>query len=182
MKILGISGSLRSDSFNTKLLRLAAHQLPEKVDYLLYTCHNLPLYNQELDGTDKPAAVVELLELIGNADGLLISTPEYNFGIPGVLKNAIDWASRPAFKSVLKDRPTGIMSASMSPLGGIRAQLQLKQVLGSTLTPIFPSPDFFLPSAHQVFSDEELPEKVKLEERLRTFLRSFVEWVQTQSV
>ncbi len=178
MKILGISGSLRQNSYNTRLLELARSSVPAGSDFLLYRCSILPLYNQDLDGSDKPEPVLELLELISNADGLLISTPEYNYGIPGVLKNAIDWASRPAFKSVLKDRPTAIMSASMSALGGIRAQIQLKQVLGSTLTPLFPAPDFFVPAAHQVFIDDGPPKDMDLQERVRKYLHDFVNWAQ----
>jgi chromate reductase len=182
MKLLGVSGSLRKDSYNTRLLELVRASLPENIEFQLYTCTKLPLYNQDQDGDEKPAAVVELLQLITSADGLLISTPEYNFGIPGVLKNAIDWASRPAFNSVLKDQPTAIMSASMSALGGIRAQIQLKQVLGSTLTPIYPAPDFFVPTAHQVFKDAQHPADEDLQERVRKFLRGYISWVQNHSV
>jgi len=180
MKILGISGSLRKESFNTRLLELARSCLPAEVDFLVHTCDSLPLYNQELDGPEKPVAVNELLELIANADGLLIATPEYNYGIPGVLKNAVDWASRPAFKSVLKDRPTAILSASPSQVGGVRAQQQLKMVLGSTLTPIFPAPDFCVPFVHQVFSAEDSQDLLKLSERLNRYLHDFIFWIKNR--
>lgn len=182
MKLLGISGSLRQASYNTRLLELARNCLPSEIDFLLYTCGNLPLYNQDLDGAEKPAAVIELLELVSSADGLLIATPEYNYGIPGVLKNALDWASRPAFQSVLKDRPTAVMSASMSALGGIRSQIHLKQVLGGTLTPIFPAADFFIPTAHKVFSAEDKLNDPALEERLQHYLRDFVIWIKDRAI
>jgi len=180
MKILGISGSLRKESFNTRLLDLARAGLPAEVDFLIHTCGSLPLYNQDLDGPEKPEAVGELLELIASAEGLLIATPEYNYSIPGVLKNAIDWASRPAFNSVLKNRPTAIVSASPGVTGGARAQQHLKLVLGSTLTPIFSAPDFIVPFANQVFSAEPSPELLKLNERLNRYLHDFIQWVKNR--
>ncbi|HEY5672819.1 MAG TPA: NADPH-dependent FMN reductase [Malonomonas sp.] len=178
MKILAISGSLRQASYNTQLLKLAGRCMPDRVDFSLYTCGALPLYNQELDGADKPAAVQELLERIDAADGLLIATPEYNYSVPGVLKNAIDWASRPAFRSVLKGRPTAIISASMSGLGGIRAQIHLKQILGGTLTPVFPAADFLVSTAHQVFSADGGVTDATLPERLQQYLADFVAWIE----
>lgn len=180
MKILGISGSLRKDSFNTRLLELTRSCLPAETDFLIYTCGDLPLYNQELDGPEKPAAVAELLELISDAEGLLIATPEHNYSVPGVLKNAIDWASRPAFNSVLKGRPTAVLSASPSATGGVRAQQHLKLVLGSTLTPVFPAPEFIVPFAHQVFAEERSPEILKLSERLSRYLHDFIHWAKNR--
>ena len=181
MKLLAISGSLRKDSYNTRLLHLAGNCLPKQVDFSIYTCGALPLYNQELDGPDKPAAVQELLTLIAAADGLLIATPEYNYSVPGVLKNALDWASRPAFHSVLKDRPTAVISASMSGVGGIRAQIHLKQILAGTLTPVFQAGDFFVPAAHEVFATENPAGEQNLEKKLQHYLRDFVAWIQNRS-
>jgi len=178
MKLLGISGSLRQDSFNTRLLQLVAQLLPPEINFQLYTCGELPLYNQELDGAEKPSAVKQLLDRIGAADGLLISTPEYNYSVPGVLKNALDWASRPAFQSLLKGRPTAVLSASMSNLGGVRAQIHLKQILGSTLTPVYPAPDFIIPAAHQLFPETGLPTDPDLEKRLQKFIAGFISWAQ----
>ena len=180
MKILGISGSLRKNSFNTRLLEQTRSCLPAEVDFLIYTCGALPLYNQDLDGARKPPAVAELLELIADADALLISTPEYNYGLPGVMKNTLDWASRPAYKSVLKDRPTAIMSASPSATGGVRAQIQLRQTLACTLTPVFPAPDFFVPFAQELFSSDKPPELLKLNERLTRFLHDFTLWIKNR--
>lgn len=181
MKILAVSGSIRKGSFNTRLLRHAGTYLPQEVDFLIYTCEALPLYNQDLDGENKPPAVAEWLELISAADALLIATPEYNYSFPGVLKNAIDWASRPAFKSCLKDKPAGIMSASMSNLGGIRAQIHLKQVLASTLTNIFPAADFIVPAAHQIYLEEGIAEDQDFEVRLQGYLNNFVSWVKSRT-
>ena len=178
MKLLAISGSLRQDSYNTRLLELAETCLPAGVTYQLYRYDQLPLYNQDLDGAEKPPAVTSLLETIAAADGLLISTPEYNYSIPGGLKNTLDWASRPAFKSVLKNKPTGLLSASMSPLGGVRAQIHLKQILAATLTPLFPAADFLLPTAQQAFSPDGSSSDPELTIRLRSYLQELVSWMQ----
>lgn len=178
MKLLGISGSLRQASYNTRLLQLAERSLADDIDFQLYTCGELPLYNQDLDGTTKPAAVQNLLDLISAADGLLIATPEYNYSYPGVLKNALDWASRPAYKSLLKDLPTGIVSASMSGLGGVRAQQHLRQFFSATLTPVFPAPDFYVPTVQQAFPEMGLPEDSELEKRLKDYLEDFTRWIK----
>lgn len=180
MKILAISGSLRKDSYNTRLLELARTLLADKCDMHIYLCGELPFYNQDADGSEKPEKVSELLELISNADGLLFATPEYNYSVPGVLKNAIDWASRPAFRSVLKNRPTGILSASMSGFGGLRAQMHLKQILGGTLTPVYPAPDFVIPLAHEAFSADRNETDPALANRLSNYLNGFLEWLEKQ--
>ncbi len=175
MKILALSGSLRHDSFNTRLLTLSRSLVPAEVEVTVYHCGQLPFYNQDLDGPDRPGQVTELLELIDAADALLFATPEYNYSIPGVLKNALDWASRPAFNSVLKNRPAGILSASMSAVGGARAQLHLKQVLAGTLTPVYPVPEVLVPFAHQVFASQD--GVAELSQRLTRYLDGFISWV-----
>ena len=174
MKVLAISGSLRADSFNTALLS-AAQQYALGYDWDLAAIGDLPLYNQELDGDVKPASVVRFKEQIENADALVIATPEYNYGIPGGLKNAIDWASRPAYQSVLAHKPTVIMSASMSPTGGVRAQSQLRQVLGGTLTPVYPAPEFAVASAQQKFADGVLTDD-ETQRKLKRLMEDFFHW------
>jgi chromate reductase len=181
MKIMAISGSLRKGSFNTKLLKLSQRLLPQEIEFQLYLCGELPLYNQDLDGTEKPQAVTSLLEQIKDADALLISSPEYNHSIPGNLKNAIDWASRPAFNSVLKNKPTAIFSASPSPIGGVRAQSHLKLVLSGTLTPLYPAPEMSFPGIPRILDDEGNCEDQATLERLQTFLNGFIDWVKQQT-
>lgn len=178
VKILGISGSLRKDSANTRLLELAADCLPDSATLDIHSIGWLPLYNQDDDGDEKPVPVVELKTAVSEADALLIVTPEYNYGVPGVLKNALDWASRPAYKSPLAHKPAGIMSASASPIGGIRAQGQLKQILLGTLTPVYPAPEFCLPSALDAFDTEGRLRDSGSQKRLERYVEGFVDWVR----
>ncbi|GAA2026088.1 NADPH-dependent FMN reductase [Catenulispora yoronensis] len=128
IKILAISGSLRKASSNTALLRAAKQLAPEGVEIEIYEAlGQLPHYDQDLEG-DVPANVVELRQRIAEADGVLIATPEYNYSVPGVLKNALDWASRPYGESVLTGKPVAIMGASGSAFGTVRAQNHLRAV------------------------------------------------------
>lgn len=125
MNILGISGSLRAGSFNTALLRAAAGLVPDGVTLDMRTLHGIPLYDgDEEAASGVPAAVVDLQKAIVAADGLLIVTPEYNNSIPGVLKNAVDWASRPsgAYQGVFAGKPVAVIGASPGGFGTILAQ------------------------------------------------------------
>ena len=140
-RLLGISGSLRKGSFCTAILRTAAEQISDRADFDILALDDVPLYNQDLDSDAPPAEAVALRDSIGNADGLLIATPEYNYGMSGVLKNALDWASRPAYKSVLKGKPVLIISNSPGALGGARAQIQLRQTLFGTLSRVVARPE-----------------------------------------
>lgn len=133
IRILAISGSLRSDSYSTAVLRSLQPLLPPSVSVELFLLNDVPLYNADLDGDAPPQGVVRLKEAIAAADGLVICSPEYNYGIPGVLKNAIDWASRPGFASPLKDKPALIMTASPGTAGGVRAQAPIRDALAATL-------------------------------------------------
>lgn len=180
MKILGISGSLRRDSYNRLLIKSAGALLDHGATLEVGEIGDIPLYNGELDGKEKPASVQRLLDAIAAADGLLIATPEYNYSVPGVLKNAIDWASRPAFESVLRDKPTGILSASMSTLGGARAQVHLREVLAATLTPVYLAPDFALPSAHTAFDAAGQLVDASTRDYLRQYLAGYTAWLRSQ--
>ena len=106
-------------------------------------------------------------------------TPEYNYGIPGQLKNWIDWASRPAFRSPLKDKPALVIAASMAPTGGARAHQHLTQVLGGTLTPCYLAPSFLVPSVHQVFDDDGSIADEVVRGRLEKNLGAFAEWARS---
>ncbi len=180
MKLLGITGSLRKASYNTALLNAAAGLLPDGVAFELLR-PDLPLYNADLDGDEKPEAVREFLQRIESADALLLASPEYNYGIPGGLKNAIDWASRPAFESPLVAKPTGIISASMSAIGGARAQAALKLVLAGTLTPVYPAIEYLLGSAHEKFDENGGLVDETSERRLKRYLHGFIEWAGKQN-
>lgn len=176
MKFVAISGSLRKASYNTALLHEALKCLPEQATGEIGEIGDVPLYNQELDGDTKPASVQRLLDQIGACDGLIIACPEYNYGIPGGLKNAIDWISRPAYRSVLAGKPTLIMSASQSPFGGVRALGQLKQVLAGTLTPVYPAPELAVGNAQKMFENGALKDEVTLQ-KLSRLVHDFCNWV-----
>ncbi len=180
MNLLGISGSLRKQSLNTLLLQAAARVAQDEGASLQrQAIGDLPLYNGDLDGDDPPAQVKALKAAIGDADGLVIVSPEYNYGIPGVLKNALDWASRPGYQSVLAGKPTVIMSASMSIIGGARMQAHLKNVLGGTLTPVYPAPEFLLGTAHKAFDDDGRLVDEDTRKRLHRHLSGFLAWADS---
>src|SRR6478752_10639469 len=132
MKVLGISGSLRRDSHNTQLLRAAAELLPEGVELELWDgLKTVPPYDEDDDLAEAPAAVAELREAIASADAILFSTPEYNHSVPGQLKNALDWASRPLATSPLRNKPVAVVGASMGAFGAVWAQAELRKVLAA---------------------------------------------------
>jgi chromate reductase len=132
MKVLGVSGSLRRDSHNSALLRAAAERLPAGAELIPYEgLAEIPPYDEdaELDGV--PESVRDLREAIRDADAVLIATPEYNHSIPGQLKNALDWASRPAGESSLNGIPAAVIGASTGMFGAVWAQAELRKVLGA---------------------------------------------------
>jgi chromate reductase len=130
VQILGISGSLRAGSLNTQLLRLAAEELPEGVELELYEdLASIPPFDQDLVDL-APDEVERLKEAVAGADAILVATPEFNGSIPGQLKNAIDWVSRPLADNPARGKPAAVIGASTSSFGGIWAQRELKKVLG----------------------------------------------------
>lgn len=177
-KILGISGSLRRASFNTALLRAAARCMGGAADFELADLRTLPHYDADIDGEEKPAGVAKLIGQVRSASALLIATPEYNYSVPGVLKNAIDWVSRPAYRSPLAHKPTAILGASMSPIGSARAQSHLRQILGGTVTPLFPYPDFLAGAVHTKVDAEGALVHEATREHLAKFVAAFLEWIE----
>jgi chromate reductase len=135
-RLLGISGSIRRGSANTAILEALRLRLAgnEKADLTLFDLAEIPPYNSDIDGEAPPAPVQALKQAIQESDGLVLCTPEYNGGTSGVLKNALDWASRPALNSPLKGKPVLIMSSSPSFGGGISAQNQVRETLVSCLS------------------------------------------------
>jgi chromate reductase len=133
-QLLGISGSLRRASTSTAVLRTLAERLPSDVGMALAPLDDIPLYNDDEDRPDALRSIEQLKASVDRADGLVVISPEYNHGMSGVLKNAIDWVSRPGYESVLKNKPVLVMSAANSALGGARAQAQLRETFASTLS------------------------------------------------
>jgi len=132
MKILGVSGSLRADSHNTALLRCAARHLPDGVELEVWDgLRGVPPYDEDDDVDPAPQAVAAFRAALAGADAVLFSTPEYNSSIPGQLKNALDWASRPHATNVLRNLPVAVVGASTGAFGAVWAQAELRKVLGA---------------------------------------------------
>ena len=134
--LIGMSGSLRAGSYSNAVLQTLREKFEGRADLRVYDLAPIPLYNQDFEGEKRPAAVKQLLADIADADGLVFCAPEFNHSIPGVLKNAIDWASRPAFQSVLAYKPVAIMATSRGPLGGARCLEHMRVALDSCLARI----------------------------------------------
>ena len=145
-KILAFAGSLRKGSYNKALVRAAVEIAPQNVKMEVFDLEGIPPFNQDLENTPSEK-VKEFKEKIRNADALLIATPEYNYSVPGVLKNALDWASRPYQQNVLAGKPIAIMSASTGRFGGVRAQYHLRQSFVRLNAYTFNQPEVMLSSA-----------------------------------
>ena len=133
MRVLGISGSLRDASYNTKLLRVAGRLLPDDMEFAVGDgLKAVPPYDEDDDRDPAPEAAQRFRDAIAGADALLFATPEYNSSVPGQLKNAIDWASRPLATSVLRNKPVAVIGASPGMFGAVWAQAELRKVLAAT--------------------------------------------------
>ena len=153
IRIAGFGGSFRKGSYNGKLL-LECQRLMPKGSFLdIASISSIPLYNQDLDD-EQPQAVKDFKEQIRKADGFLISTPEYGFSIPGYLKNALDYASRPTSENPFTGKVGAIVSASLSMLGGSRAQYHLRQVLGHMDARVINRPEVFISFANKKFDEQ----------------------------
>ncbi|MEM0271117.1 MAG: NAD(P)H-dependent oxidoreductase [Thermoprotei archaeon] len=153
IRVLGFAGSLRKASYNKMLLKEAVRLTPPNMVIETFDLEGIPLYNQDLEA-NPPEKVREFKAKIKQADALLIVTPEYNYSVPGVLKNAIDWASRPYGDNAFDGKPVAIMSASIGMLGGARAQYHLRQMC--VFLNMYPvnTPEVFVTFAPQKFDDE----------------------------
>jgi chromate reductase, NAD(P)H dehydrogenase (quinone) len=130
VRVLGLAGSLRRDSYNRLLLQAAAQLFPREVVFGLWPgIAELPIYDEDLDGCEPPPPAARLRANVAHADALLIATPEYNASIPGGLKNALDWASRPYATNVLRKKPVAVIGASTGFFGAVWAQAELRRVL-----------------------------------------------------
>jgi chromate reductase len=176
LTVCGIAGSLRQASYNRALLRAAQTLAPEGMQVVVCDLSLIPFYNADQDGEVKPEPVVALKEAINRADALLFVTPEYNHSIPGVLKNAIDWASRPAGRSPLAGKPAAIMGASQGVWGTVRAQAHLRQVLAATRTQVLLKPEVLVAHAAQKFDAHGQLIDESTRARVRELLIALAEW------
>ena len=151
MKILGIAGSLREGSYNRSLLRAARELLPADVELAEFDIRGLPFYDGDVEAAGDPEPVVALKDAIREADALLIATPEYNRGVPGALKNAVDWASRPPLSSPLTGKPVAIIGASTGRGGTARAQEHLRSALEFSRAEVLEQPELLVPEAYLHF-------------------------------
>lgn len=177
LRILGIPGSLRQRSFNTGLLRAAQGMTPIGAEIEIARLDDIPLYNGDVEAEGVPDGVRRLARKIGEADAILIACPEYNYSIPGVLKNAIDWTSRPSVNNPWRQKPVGLIGASGGQFGTVRAQLHLRQILGSMIEAyVMVKPEFYVNHSSQKFDQEGNPRDDDVRERLEAFVGAFVDW------
>ena len=179
MKIAVLVGSLRRNSFNRMLFNEVLRKNLSDIEFVEAEISNLPLFNQDIE-ENPPQEVLEFSNTIRNADGVLFITAEYNYSIPGGLKNALDWGSRTLGerRHPFFEKPVGIMSASMGVFGGVRAQLHLRQVCVFLNTYTMTQPEFILPSAHEKFDENGILTDEYSNRMLNKFLSSFKDWVE----
>ena len=177
--VCGIAGSLRRGSLNRALLRATQELAPADMEIRIFDrVGEIPLYNQDVEAEGDPEPVQALKRAIGEADALLVATPEYNHGVPGVLKNAIDWASRPPGRSVLAGKPAAILGASPGITGTARGQSQLRQAFVFTDTPALPQPEILVYRAHEKFDAEGRLTDEKTREFVGKLLRGLADWTR----
>jgi chromate reductase, NAD(P)H dehydrogenase (quinone) len=180
LRVIGVAGSLRAGSYNRALLRAALEMAPDALRIEVADLIDLPMFNADVDARGTPTAVTELRILIRDADGLLLVTPEYNHGVPGVLKNAIDWLSQPLRGNVLEGKPTAIMGASTGLAGTARAQSQLRQSFVLTNTPVMMQPEVLVGRAQERFDTGGRLTDEPTRRFLGLFLDQFAAWLVRQ--
>jgi chromate reductase len=177
-EVLGLPGSLRKGSYNRSLLHAAIELAPSDLRITIHEVGSLPFYDADLEtGVAPPPAVSEIRDALRRSDALLVATPEYNYGVPGLLKNAIDWLSRPARGSALDGKVAAIMGAATGMVGTARGQLQLRQTFVFTNTYVLPQPEILVPRAAEKFDSEGHLTDPATRDLLATFLRRFADFI-----
>ena len=182
-KLVGVSGSLRRGSFNSALLRAAAEAMPQGAELTIGSIREIPLYDGDVEADQGiPEPVAKLKEAIAAADGLLLVTPEYNNSVPGVLKNAIDWLSRPPadIKTVFGGKPVALMGASNGRFGTILSQNAWLPVLRTLRAEFWPGGRLLVSQAQNAFDQDGRLVEEKIREQLERFLEGFVDFVRRQ--
>ena len=175
ISILGFAGSLRKGSYNKAILREALNHVPEGAALEIFDLEGIPPFNQDFENSP-PQKVKEFKQKIRKADAILIATPEYNYSIPGVLKNAIDWASRPYGDNSFEGKPVGIMSAAGGMLGGSRAQYHLRQTFIFLDMHPLNRPEVIVPAVHEKVDQSGRVTDEKTRQKIKELLEALVKW------
>jgi len=175
--VLGFAGSLRAGSYNRAALRTAAELTPDGMVLEQFDLAPIPLYNGDVEAGGLPDAVRLFREKIAAADALLIATPEYNYSVPGVLKNAIDWASRPP-NQPFDGKPVALMGAAAGLLGTARSQMHLRQVCFAVNMLPLNKPEVLIASAHEKFDAGGRPVDETLRARIRALMEALAAWAR----
>lgn len=178
IRILGFAGSLREVSYNRALLRAAQELAPSGLTIEVFDLAQIPLYNADVEARGDPQTVASFKRAIVQSDAILIATPEYNHGVPGVMKNAIDWASRPPRGSALNGKPAGLIGASPGITGTARGQSQLRQAFESTNCFAMPQPELLVFRAHEKFDAQGRLTDQPTRQFLQQYLEAFAAWVR----
>jgi chromate reductase, NAD(P)H dehydrogenase (quinone) len=178
LTFLGVAGSLRRTSYNRGLIRAAIQIAPAGTEVVPFELADIPMFNADVEAEGDPPAVADFKRAIAMADGLLIATPEYNHCVPGVLKNAIDWASRPARRSVLTGKPVAIIGASSGRGATARAQAHLRDGLAYTNGFVLPLPEVLVGLAGERFDEEGNLTDDATKEEIRDLLVSLAAWTR----
>ncbi len=177
IRVLGIAGSLRKASYNRALLRAAMSLVPEGMTLTSFELDEVPLYNGDVEAGGDPPGVAAMKQAIAAADGVLFVTPEYNHGVPGVMKNALDWASRPPRSAPLGGKPVGIIGASPGMTGSARGQSQLRQAFEFTNSYCMPQPEILVYRAHEKFDENGGLSDAATAKYLTAYLEALRQWV-----
>jgi len=177
LRILGISGSSRRGSFNTALLKEAGTMLPDGVALEVFDVSSFPLFSEDLESSPPPK-VVEFKKKVKEADAVLFATPEFNYSISAVLKNAIEWGNRPSEEDVWDGKPAAIVSASTAVRGGARAQLALRQIMVDLNMHPINAPQLYVGKAREAFDAEMRLTDEKHRKTLRALVVALAEWAR----
>lgn len=170
LKLATILGSIRNNSNSEIVMKAIKHSSPSEIEFFSIDVANIPLYNEDIEHTVLPSAVVKARHILSEVDAVIIVTPEFNHGIPGVLKNTLDWLSRPAFDNHMINKYVFFVTQSPSPLGGVRAQYQLRETLSAMLCNFVPLPEIAITQITEKISDNTLND-----ERTTLFLKKQLE-------
>jgi len=175
-RILAVAGCLRQGSYNRGLLRAAGELAPEWVEVRFFDIGQLPFFNEDVEAAGDPEPVRRFKDAIAASNAVLIATPEYNGAVPGVLANAIDWASRPSGRSVLRNKPVAVMGAVLGQSGSANAQATLRGVLGRIGAIVVPDPQVLVPRASRLFDEQVDLRDAGTREEIRHLVEAVAHW------